>query len=146
MKKTIVLAFVSALLIAITSCTSPYGKKIKINDTLEVYVKGDNVHDTDAQKLGNYFAELWKDSQNEKSLQLMKDDSAYIVKMVVDEEKLKSDSTLIAGFTAIRFLLETQVFNGQPVKFMVTDDHLKTIRTFDRSDFLAEPDSTVTAS
>lgn len=143
MKKYYPLIFVAAIFVSIVSCTSQYGKKVKINDTLEVYVKGDNVHDTDVQKLGNYFADLWKDSQNEKSLQLSKDDSAYIVKLVVDEEKLNSDSTLIAGFTAIQFLLEYQVFNGQKVKFMVTDDHLKTIRTFEGTAINSEPDSVV---
>ncbi len=110
-----------------------YGKRIKINSNLEVYIKGKDVTDEEAKKLGNFFAETWKENKQEKSLQLMKQNGTYIVKMVVDEKKLKEDPSLDVSFMAIRILIEEQVFKGSKVKLTLTDDHMKDVRSFDEN-------------
>lgn len=108
-----------------------YGKKVTINDNLEVFMKGDGVTEDDAKKLGNYFAETWKENKNDKSFQLSKDAAGYVVKMVVDEDKLKADSTLDLSFMAIQTLLETEVFKGSKVKLVLTNNKFKEIKSFD---------------
>jgi hypothetical protein len=108
-----------------------YGKRIKINDHLEVYMKGKDVTEDEAKKLGNFFAESWKDDKGQKSLQLMKENGTYVVKMVVDEKKLKADSTLDESFTEIRTLIEQQIFKRSKVRLTLTDDQLKDIKSFD---------------
>ncbi|MFL5772959.1 MAG: hypothetical protein ACJ75F_07370 [Flavisolibacter sp.] len=123
------LLFVLASAFVLVSCND-YGKKVKINDNLEIYVKGDGVTQNDARKLGNYFAELSRDSKNQKSLQLSKDSGKYEVKMVVDQERMKANAVTDESFTALKTLIETQVFNNQPVKFTITDDHFKGLKSY----------------
>jgi hypothetical protein len=130
MKKNFLLLS-AVMLLAASSCTSPYGKRVKINDSMEIYMKGDNVTEDEAKKLGNYLADLWKDASNEKSLQLSKDNDIYTVKMVVNQEKLKADPSLEEAFVAVQTLLEQQVFTGQKVAFIITDDHFDTIKSFE---------------
>ena len=47
------LFFVVAFACVLVSCNN-YGKKVKINDTVEIYLQGDNVNENEAKKLGNY--------------------------------------------------------------------------------------------
>ena len=109
---------------------SGYGKKVIINDKLEVYLKGDNVTEADARKLGAYIDTTWKDATNKKSFQLCKDSGQYVVRMVVDEKKVKSDNSLDVSFMALQMLFESQVFNNNKVKLILTDDHFKDVKTF----------------
>lgn len=139
MKKNIYLLILIANVFGACNIFSPYGKKVTINPTLEVYIKGDSTTEADAKKLGNFLAETWKESTNQKSFQLIKENGGYTVKMVVDEEKVKADSTLELSFLTIKMLLETEVFKGSRVKFVLTNNKFKAIKTYD-----AEPAKTST--
>jgi uncharacterized lipoprotein NlpE involved in copper resistance len=123
---TILAALIAFVLV---SCNN-YGKKVKIDDTMEVYLKGDSVNEAQAKKLGTYLANLWKEAKNQKSFQLSKDSGVYVVKMVVDEEKIKQDSTADVGFMALKTLLESEVFDNKQVKFVVTDNTFKDIKSY----------------
>jgi len=112
------------VLLAFSSCTD-YGKSVKINKHLEVYIKGENVTEAEAKKLGNYLNNLSKDSNNDKSIQLSKDSNQYVVRMVVDENVIKKDTTVNQSFGALQFLLETEVFVGSKVKLILTDNTFK---------------------
>jgi hypothetical protein len=127
MRKIILLCLSFSFLLI--SCSN-YVKKVKINDNLEVYLKGDNVSETDAKKLGNYITTLMTDSRNDKSFQLSKDSGTYVVKMVVDEDKLKADSTIDVSFIALKSLIELEVFKNSKVKLVITDNQFKDIRSF----------------
>jgi hypothetical protein len=70
--------------ILFASCNE-YGKKIKISDYTEVYIKGDSVSEADARKFGNYLDTTYKDSKNKKSFQITKDSGQYVIRMVVYE-------------------------------------------------------------
>ena len=70
LKKIGALATVAVLFVA-CNIFSPYGKKVTINDSLEIYIKGDSTTETDARKLGDYLAKTWKDITNKKSFQLI---------------------------------------------------------------------------
>lgn len=121
--------FASLFALALVSCNN-YGKKITIDDTMEVYMKGDSVNENQAKKIGNYLVKLWSDSKQKKSLQLTRDSGTYVVKMVVDESKLKKDSTIDLSFMALKTLLEAEVFNNQQIKFVLTDNTFKDIKTY----------------
>lgn len=126
-KLSIILA--SLVVFALSSCTD-YGKKVVIDDSMEVYLKGDSVNENQAKKMGNYLVKLSGDSKQKKSLQLSKDSGKFVVKMVVDENKLKQDTTLDAGFTALKTMLQTDVFDNQPIKFVLTDNTFKDIKSY----------------
>lgn len=128
MKK--LLTILTALIVfALVSCNN-YGKKVKIDDTMEVYIKGDSVNENQAKKMGEYLVKLWNDSKQQKSLQLSKDSGLYVVKMVVDEDKVKKDTTVDVAFIALKTLLETEVFNNQQIKFVLTDNTFNDIKSY----------------
>ena len=123
---TILLVF-SAVLFA--SCDiDGYGKKVKISDHTEVFIKNDATEE-DAKKLGKYIDSSWKEQTNAKSFQLSKDSGNYTVRMVVDEDKVKNDTTLDVSFQAIQFLIEDQVFKGSKVTLILTDNKFNDIKT-----------------
>jgi|SRR5436190_7156183 len=127
---TTMLLLVIAILFA--SCNE-YGQKIKTSDYTEVYIKGDSVTEADAKKFGTYMDTAYKDSKNKKSFQITKDSGQYVIRMVVDEEKVKKDSSLDISFMALQVLFETQVFTGNRVKLILTDNQFKDIKIFPSS-------------
>jgi hypothetical protein len=131
MLKRICTLAMMVVLFAACSIFSPYGKKVTINNSLEIYIKGDSTTETDARKLGDYLTKTWKDITNKKSFQLIKENGGYTVKMVVDTEKLKADSTLDISFMALRMLIADEVFKGSKVKLVLTDNKFKDVKTFD---------------
>jgi hypothetical protein len=116
----------SAVLFA--SCDSGYGKIVKVSDHTEIFIKNDATEE-EAKKLGNYIDSTWKDQTNDKSFQLSKDSGNYTVRMVVDENKVKADTTLDVSFQAIQFLIEDQVFKGSKVTLILTDNKFNDIKT-----------------
>lgn len=118
------------LSVLLYSCNSPYGKRVKINDRIEVYIKNGATED-EAKIFGNYIDTVWKGATNQKSFQLSKDSGQYTVRMVVDENKIKADSSLDVSFIAIQFLLEQQVFKSSKVRLILTDDHFKDLKAFE---------------
>jgi hypothetical protein len=127
--KKLSIVLVSVFALVLVSCSN-YGKKVKIDDSMEVYIKGDSVNEAQAKKIGNYLVKLWSDSKQQKSLQLSKDSGMYVVKMVVDEDKFKKDTSLNAAFMALKTLLQTDVFNNQQIKFVLTDNTFKDIKAY----------------
>jgi hypothetical protein len=130
MKRKILLFLTTLFVLSACNLTSSYGKKVKINESLEIYMKGDQVTENDAKQLGNYLAELWKDAHNEKSLQLQKEGSVFVVRMVVDEKMVKADTSLNSSFMAVKSLLETDVFKDSKVKFIITDNEFNDIKSY----------------
>ncbi len=108
---------------------SDYGKCVKVNSHIEVYLKGNGVTEEDAKKFGNYLDTTYKDSKNQMSFQMAKDSGQYVIRMVVDKDKVK-DNALDVSFMALQFLFESQVFPGNKVKLIITDDHFKDIKSF----------------
>lgn len=127
---TTILLLVIATLFA--SCND-YGQKVKISDYTEVYIKGDSVTEADAKKFGNYLDTTYKESNNKRSFQLTKDSGQYVIRMVVDEEKVRKDSTMDVSFMALQILFETQVFTGNRVKLILTDNQFNDIKVFPSS-------------
>lgn len=127
--KLFILPLCLLLSILFTSCDfDGYGKKVKISDHTEVFIKNDAT-EAEAKKLGIYIDSTWKDQTNDKSFQLSKDSGNYTVRMVVDESKFKNDTTLDVSFQAIQFLIEYQVFKGSNVILILTDNKFKDLKT-----------------
>ena len=127
---TTILLLVIAILFA--SCNE-YGQKIKISDYTEVYIKGDSVTEADAKKFGTFLDTTYKDPKNTRSFQIMKDSGQYVIRMVVDEDKVKKDSSMDVSFMALQILFETQIFTGNRVKLILTDNKFKDIKIFPSS-------------
>ena len=125
MKNLIILLVLSSSFFLV-SCND-YGKKVKISDKTEIYIKKDATED-EAKKLGAYIESLSKEN-NDKSFQLSKENGDYTVRMVINQDELKKDPSLEQSFMALRFLFNDKVFTGSKVKMILTDDHFKDIET-----------------
>jgi len=119
MRKVLLCAMVVVSTLAFTSCNS-YGKKVKINDQLEVYAKKDAT-EAEAKKLGDYLSTLDNQNKNEKSFQLEKEKDAYTVRMVVPEEVV-NQKEMESSFQALQYLIKENVFPGKTVKLILTDN------------------------
>lgn len=126
---TTILLLVFAILFA--SCNE-YGQKIKISDRTEVYIKDDGVTEAEAKKFGTYIDTTYKDLKNKRSFQMSKDSGQYVIRMVVDKA-VKIDNSMDASFMALQFLFETQVFPGNRVKLILTDNKFEDVKTYPSS-------------
>lgn len=121
MKKPL-LAVLFLLTASLYACR-PHGKRITITDQLEVYIKGEATEE-EGRLLGEYIATLDSSNKNEKSIQLTKDSSLYTVRMVVPQENL-ADKELQPAFEALFFLVKENVFPGEKVRMILTDEEFK---------------------
>lgn len=121
------------LLLASCNLFNNYGKRVKINDKNEVYYKGEGVTETDAKKLGDYLVtEKYFDNSNEATAQLTKDGDAYLVHLVIDEDKLKANKEQITNeFWLMQSRLSENVFSNAKTRIIFADDHLKDLQTLD---------------
>ena len=133
---------------------SHHGKKLKINNTSNVFYKGDEVNEADAKNLGDFLLKQgYFTTTDERSVQLIKDGNAYIVKFVIDEERLSQDSsTILAGFRVWQMWLQDDVFSGAETKLILADAELKDIHDVDaftakeRAEMNSTPPGAVTSS
>ncbi len=115
--------------IVFSSCED-YGKKVTINDKDEVYYKGDGVGEAEAKKLGDFLLKQgYFTTSDERSAQLTKDADAYIVKFVVNEEKLKQDEeTAMLGFKVWQMWIQDNVFEGAKTKLVLADAEMNDLK------------------
>jgi hypothetical protein len=66
--------------------------------------------------------------------------------MVVDEAKVKADSSLDVSFMAIRTLIADEVFKGSKVILVITNNEFKDIKTYDDKPIATIPKSDSTAT
>lgn len=124
-------AFISSLLptIVLFIGCSPYGDKVEVNSKSEVYYK-DGATKEEAQKLADFLLRLnFFDDQSERSVQMVKLKDTSVVKFVVNEEKLKNNPDLEAGFKDMHLLIKDSVFAGKPTKVLLTNDEFKEIKS-----------------
>lgn len=124
--------FLLALLIPLTvliSCGGDYGNKVTINDKSDVFYKGKGVTESDAKRLGDYLLrEGYFDTTTSKSVQLVKDSSAWVVRLVVDKEKYaNADGTIAMSMIIFQQAMSEQVFNKEKTRLELVDDEMKPI-------------------
>ena len=110
MKKILLLLLPLALVLA--SCNN-YGKKITIGKN-EVYYKGDGVTESDAKKLGDFLkkADYFDDSVT-KSVQITKQNNAFVVRFVVDKDKIDpNNQTMMNGYWILQDQISEGAFNN----------------------------------
>jgi hypothetical protein len=116
------------LVYLLTSCDD-YGKKVSIGKN-EVYYKGDGATETDAKKLGDFLkkADYFNDSAT-KSVQLTKQNDAYVVRLVVDKDKIDlNDQTQKNLFWIMQSEISEGAFGGAKTKIILADEKLKDIQ------------------
>ena len=110
------------------SCNS-YGKKVLINEKSEVYYKGSEVSEEDAKRLGEFLLSRgYFNVSDQRSVQLTKKGESYVVKLVVDQEYMKAEDNVIAGFRVWQMWIEDSVFNGSHTELLLADTELKSTR------------------
>ena len=115
---------VATAMLLLTACNN-YGKKVVFHHN-EIYYKGSGVTETDAQRLGAF---LWQsgyfDSTKASTVQLLKEDAAYVVKMVVDEEEIARDKAFYQRFFwYLQEPMAQNVFAGAKTKIILADGGL----------------------
>lgn len=121
-KKIILICFS----LTIVAC-SGYGKKLEYNKT-EVYYTS-NVKKSEAEKLGEFLVSSGFAGENEKSVQLSKNEESgnYQFRMVTTEEAANSESyqTIFKMFAK---QISDSVFNKKPVDFHVCNNTFETLK------------------
>ncbi len=137
-----------------TSCDD-YGKTVTINEKSEVYYKGDGVKEADAKSLGDFLLKQgYFTTTDTRAVQLLKDGEAYVVKFVVDEEKIKQQDTasVTMGFKVWQMWIQEGVFKGAKTKVILADAKLKSLQEVgeftaqEKADMNAEAAGTGTSS
>ena len=151
--KQLFLALAGAALM-LTSCDNN-GESVKINDKSEVYYKGNGVDEADAQNLGNFLLKQgYFTTTDERKVQLTKDSATYVVKFIVDEDKIKAqDSVTVAtGYKVWQMWLQDNVFDGAKTRLVLVDEKLKDLREIgafsaqEKAELNSEGDATGTAT
>lgn len=126
-----ILLFLLPAIILLASCDN-YGKKVTVGKN-EVYYKGDGVTEAEAKKLGDYLKkEQYFNDSSEKSVQLIKEGSDYVVKLVVDKDKVDlKNEALMNQYWVMQALFSENVFNNAKTKIILADTKLKDIHTMD---------------
>lgn len=119
------------IIVAIFSCLviacSGYGKKLQYNKT-EVYYTG-KVDKAEAEKLGEYLVRSGFAGENEKSIQLSKNDENgnYQFRMVTSQEA-RDNEMYKTIFKLYAQQLSDSVFNEKPVDFHICDNTFTTLK------------------
>ncbi len=128
MKKMFLVLLGATLLL--TACED-YGKSVKINEKSEVFYKGEGVNESEAKNLGDFLLkQQYFNTQEERTVQLMKEGDSYVVKFIVDQEKIKQQdsATVSTGFKVWHMWIQDNVFNGAKVKLVLADEKLNDLR------------------
>ncbi|MEJ7911634.1 MAG: hypothetical protein WKF70_00670 [Chitinophagaceae bacterium] len=151
--KQMFLALISAALM-LTSCND-YGETITINEKSEVFYKGDGVGEADARNLGDFLLKQgYFTPTDERSVQLTKDGATYVVKFILDEDKIKAQdsATMVTGFKVWHMWIQDNVFDGAKTRLVLADAKLKDLREIgeftaqEKAELNSESDATSTSS
>lgn len=116
------------LVYLLTSCDD-YGKKVSIGKN-EVYYKGDGATEADAKKLGDYLKKNdWFNDSATRSVQLTKQNDAFVVRVVVDKDKVDlNDKAMMNEFWLLQSQISEGAFSGAKTKVILADTELKDIQ------------------
>lgn len=122
--------FISLLSVIFMACAN-HGKKIKIEGTkAEIFYKGDGVTESDAKKTGDLLKSKFIKSNDKKaSMQLTKENDAYTIRFVYDEEIYKTLKDVDNEFKYLAAMASKDIFNGKKVNIALADDHFKDWKT-----------------
>jgi hypothetical protein len=106
----------------------------KLDDALKtIMAKGTEIRYTknvipkDVEKLKEFLIESGFSDDTRKTIELDRENTTYIFKMVIDRYRLKSEST-IGILTMMKQELSKEVFSGLPVKIHACDELMNTLK------------------
>lgn len=122
-----------AISILFLMACSGYGTKLQFEKTKVYYT--DKVEKSDAEKLGAFLVKSKFADENEKSIQLTKDETTnnFVFRMVTNKEAAE-DKSYEGIFKIYTKQISDSVFNKQPVDFHICDNTFKTLKviTFEK--------------
>lgn len=118
---------VAATIIFFTACVNP-GKEVKINNKNKIYVK-DGATEEDAKKLGPYMQKInyFENDEQERAIQLTKEGSQYVIKIVVDTVYLKQHPEFSTILKNLGPDISKEVFSNTPAVVKLVDPSLKEV-------------------
>lgn len=127
MKKTLSFLAIFTVIICI-SCTGRFGKKIKISDRTDIYIKDTSVTEAEARVFGDYIDHVYQ-SDYARRFQLAKDSNTYFIRMIVDKGEIEQKPGLEQSYMALRYLIQTKVFPSSNVKLILSNDEFEGYKT-----------------
>jgi hypothetical protein len=132
MKKALYFLF-SCTLFLFASCNR-FGKKIKISDRTDIYMRDNSVTEAEARLFGNYIDGIYQ-SEYARRFQIGKDSGVYNIRMIVDKAEIERNPALDQSYMALRFLIQTKVFPSSKVKLMLSNDEFQEYKTIKDTTF-----------
>ena len=128
------LFFSIVIVLLFTSCEflnskGDFGEKVEIGDDLEVFYKGEATAE-EAKTLGEFLEEegLIKADGGRASVQLDKEDDAYIIRIVYNKKAYKKNpDAYLFAFSSWPQLLSKKIFKGDDIKVMIADEKFKDV-------------------
>ena len=122
MKKAMYFLFI-CMVFLFTSCNR-FGKKIKISDRTDIYIRDNSVTEAEARLLGNFIDNIYQ-SEYARRFQIAKDSGIYNIRMIVDKGEFERNPALDQTYMALRSLIQTKVFPSSKVKLMLSNDEFQ---------------------
>lgn len=123
--------FFAIAIVILCSCNN-YGKRVKINDNLTVFYKGEGVTESDAKKLGAFFESAGWGKDGAATVQLSKDSNTYVLRLPAKDEVYKANRERFRlAFWLTQDEVSEAVFNGSPTRVVLTDDRLRDVDPMD---------------
>ncbi len=123
---------------SLAACTN-HGKKIKVEGTKgEVYYKGDGVTEEDAKKTGEFLKEEFFSSGKEASVQITKENDAYVLRFVYKKDVYDTLKGLDNAFKIIAAKASKELFGGKKVNIALADKNFKDFATIPYDEAVAK--------
>ena len=130
MRKLLLLLVPAMLVLASCDLFNSHGKKVTIEKSGVFYKDG--ATEAEAKALGEYLLEIgYFDDKTEKSAQVLKDGNRHVVRLVVDEKKLKELENATTAFWIMQLGISQQVFDKEPIQLVLVNDKMKEVETID---------------
>ena len=126
MKKALYFLFICTIFL-FASCNR-FGKKIKISDRTDIYIRDNSVTEAEARLLGNFIDNIYQ-SEYARRFQIAKDSGVYNIRMIVDKGEFERNPALDQSYMALRSLIQTKVFPASKVKLMLSNDEFQEYKT-----------------
>jgi hypothetical protein len=126
MKKALCFLFICTIFLFV-SCNR-FGKKIKISDRTDIYMRDNSVTDAEARRFGDFIDHVYQ-SEYARRFQIAKDSGVYNIRMIVDKAEFERNTALDQSYMTLRFLIQTKVFPSSKVKLMLSNDEFQEYKT-----------------
>lgn len=110
----------------LTACVDR-GNVVTVNEKSKVFYTGASVSETEANTLGTFLLKQeYFNTDDERTVQLLKEGDSYVVKFIVDPEeiKLQDSGSVVTTFKVWHMWIQDNVFKGAKLRVVLADDKL----------------------